>query len=69
MAATAMPSTDSARATPGRVRRFWDSSIGKHVVMAVTGIMMYDIIRNMWSWDSPMSINSTLMDMIPGVRK
>lgn len=39
------------------------------VLMAVTGIMMYDIIRNMWSWDSPMSINSTLMDMIPGVRK
>lgn len=34
-----MPSTDSARATPGRVRRFWDSSIGKHVVMAVTGII------------------------------
>lgn len=39
MAATAVPSTGSARASASRVRRFWDSSVGKKVVMAVTGII------------------------------
>ncbi|MBA4016085.1 MAG: hypothetical protein C0483_02740 [Pirellula sp.] len=38
------------------------------IFMALTGIMMYDIIRSMWSWDTPMSVSSSLMDMIPGVR-
>ena len=38
------------------------------IFMTLTGIMMYDIIRAMWSWDTPMSVSSTLMDMIPGVR-
>ncbi|MGC3970211.1 MAG: helix-turn-helix domain-containing protein [Pirellulales bacterium] len=38
------------------------------LLMALSGIMMYDIVRNMWSWDKPVSISSTLMDMIPGVR-
>ncbi|MEP7381699.1 MAG: succinate dehydrogenase cytochrome b subunit [Gemmatimonadota bacterium] len=34
-----MPTNDGARASASRLRRFWDSSIGKHVVMAVTGII------------------------------
>ncbi|MBL9082235.1 MAG: helix-turn-helix domain-containing protein [Planctomycetales bacterium] len=38
------------------------------ILMGLTGIMMYDIIRNMWAWDTPLSVSSTLMDMIPGVR-
>jgi hypothetical protein len=32
--------------------------------MGLTGVMMYDIIRNMWSWDTPYSFSSTLMDLI-----
>ena len=34
------------------------------ILMTLVGIMMYDIIRNMWSWDTPYSFNSSLMDMI-----
>ncbi len=34
-----MPATDGARASVSRVRRFWNSSVGKKVVMAVTGII------------------------------
>jgi hypothetical protein len=34
------------------------------VVLTVVGIMMYDIIRHMWSWDTPYSFNSSLMDNI-----
>ncbi len=34
--------------------------------MAVTGAMMYDIIRNMWSWDTPLSFNSSIMDAMLG---
>lgn len=34
-----MPASDADRASAGRLRRFWDSSIGKKVVMAVTGII------------------------------
>jgi excisionase family DNA binding protein len=32
--------------------------------MGLAGVMMYDIVRNMWSWDTPYSFSSTLMDMI-----
>jgi hypothetical protein len=32
--------------------------------MGLTGVMMYDIVRNMWNWESPYSFSSTLMDMI-----
>jgi hypothetical protein len=34
--------------------------------LSVTGIMMYDLVRNMWSWETPYSFNSSLMDMIVG---
>lgn len=34
-----MPARDSDRAPAGRLRRFWDSSVGKKVVMALTGII------------------------------
>lgn len=36
------------------------------IVMAFTGVMMYDVVRNMWSWKEPLSVDSTLMDMILG---
>ena len=30
-------------------------------------MMMYDNLRNMWSWDGPYSVNSWLMDTIVGL--
>jgi hypothetical protein len=36
-------------------------------IMAVVGVMMYDLVRNMWSWDTPYTFNSSLMDMILGL--
>jgi succinate dehydrogenase / fumarate reductase, cytochrome b subunit len=37
MSASTMPAAGVARPPAGRVRRFWDSTVGKKVVMAVTG--------------------------------
>ena len=37
------------------------------ILLTLVGIMMYDIIRNMWSWDTPYTFSSTLMDMILGM--
>lgn len=37
------------------------------LILCLTGIMMFDLIRNMWSWDSPYGFNSTLMDTILGL--
>ncbi len=34
-----MPASSGARVSTSRVKRFWDSSVGKKVVMAVTGII------------------------------
>lgn len=35
--------------------------------LTLTGMMMADLLRNMWSWDSPYSVNSSLMDTILGL--
>jgi excisionase family DNA binding protein len=34
------------------------------LILMLCGMMMYDMIRNIWSWDSNYSANSTLMDLI-----
>lgn len=34
------------------------------VLLALVGMMMFDLMRNMWSWSTPYSVNSSLMDMI-----
>jgi hypothetical protein len=34
------------------------------VLVALGGMMMYDLLRNMWSWDGPYAVNSSLMDGI-----
>ena len=34
------------------------------LILSLTGIMMLDLMRNIWSWDTPYSFNSTIMDMI-----
>lgn len=37
------------------------------VLLALCGMMMYDNLRNMWSWDSAYTINSSLMDLFVGL--
>jgi excisionase family DNA binding protein len=34
------------------------------VLLILCGMMMYDLLRNMWSWNEPYSVNSSLMDAI-----
>jgi hypothetical protein len=31
------------------------------IALTVCGIMMYDVVRNMWSWDSPYQVDSVLI--------
>lgn len=37
------------------------------VLLMLCGMMMYDNLRNMWSWDGAYSINSSLMDFFVGM--
>jgi hypothetical protein len=37
------------------------------VLLMLCGMMMYDNLRNMWSWDGAYSINSSLMDLVVGL--
>lgn len=37
------------------------------VFLMFCGMMMYDNLRNMWSWDGAYTVNSSLMDMIVGL--
>ena len=37
------------------------------LILTLTGMMMYDLLRNMWSWESPYPVNSSLMDAILGL--
>jgi hypothetical protein len=37
------------------------------VALMICGMMMYDNLRNMWSWEGPYSVNSWLMDTIVGL--
>jgi excisionase family DNA binding protein len=34
------------------------------VPLILSGMMMYDLARNMWSWDQPYAVNSSLMDAV-----
>ncbi|MCA9184900.1 MAG: helix-turn-helix domain-containing protein [Pirellulaceae bacterium] len=44
------------------------SLMGVVLLMALSGIMISDIVRNMWSWNESYSLNSFLMDLIIGKR-
>ncbi|MBX3415327.1 MAG: helix-turn-helix domain-containing protein [Pirellulales bacterium] len=35
--------------------------------LTLTGMMMADLLRNMWSWDTPYTVNSGMMDTILGL--
>ena len=34
------------------------------VLLMFCGMFMYDLMRNMWSWNSPYAVNSSMMDMV-----
>jgi hypothetical protein len=34
--------------------------------LVLGGMMAYDLMRNMWSWDGPLNMNSSLMDTVLG---
>ncbi|MBI3461804.1 MAG: helix-turn-helix domain-containing protein [Planctomycetes bacterium] len=34
--------------------------------LTLTGMMMFDLIKNMWSWDGPYALNSAMMDFVLG---
>ncbi len=36
-------------------------------VLALTGMMMYELIRHMWSWDEPYTMTSSIMDGVLGL--
>ena len=36
------------------------------IVLVLGGMMAYDLMRNMWSWDGPLNMNSSLMDTVLG---
>ncbi|HEY2839172.1 MAG TPA: helix-turn-helix domain-containing protein [Pirellulales bacterium] len=37
------------------------------IFMSLCGMMMYDLVRNMWSWNAPYTVNSSIMDLIMGL--
>lgn len=64
----------SGMALPGLAPReipytMWNiiSLAGCTLVLSLAGMMMFDLIRNMWSWDSPYGFNSFLMDTVMGL--
>jgi hypothetical protein len=36
------------------------------ILLVFGGMMAYDLVRNMWSWDGPLNMNSSLMDTVLG---
>ena len=34
------------------------------LLLIISGMFMYDLMRNMWSWSGPYSVNSSMMDMV-----
>jgi hypothetical protein len=35
--------------------------------LALTGMMTFDLMRNMWSWEQPFTSNSMIMDWVLGI--
>jgi hypothetical protein len=34
------------------------------LLLMFCGMFLYDLMRNIWSWDGPYTVNSSMMDMI-----
>lgn len=37
------------------------------LILGMCGLLMFDLVRNMWSWDTPYTLNSSLADTILGI--
>jgi hypothetical protein len=35
-------------------------------LLAMGGILMFDLLRNMWSWDQPYPVTTTLINSLSG---
>ena len=57
-----------AAALPEAPYSIWNvvSLAGCVILLMLTGMMLFDLLRNMWSWSGPYNVNSSLMDMIRG---
>jgi excisionase family DNA binding protein len=66
MAATAPTAAAGAYALPEPVWTGWNvfSLVMCVVLLMFSGMFMYDLLRNMWSWNGPYGVNSSMMDMI-----
>jgi len=42
---------------------------GCSAVLAFSGILVYDVVRNMWSWDNPYGVSSVIISTIGGMLK
>ena len=67
--ATGQPATQAAAATAEVPYSIWNvlSLAMCAIFLTLTGMMMYDLLRNMWSWDSAYQVNSSIMDTILGM--
>ena len=59
----------AAAALPEAPYSIWNviSLVVCSLLLILVGMMMYDMLRNMWSWDSVHPVNSALMDTILGL--
>jgi excisionase family DNA binding protein len=66
MAAAAPAAAAGAYAMPEPVWSGWNvfSLVLCVVLLMFGGMFMYDLLRNMWSWNGPYGVNSSMMDMI-----
>lgn len=37
------------------------------ILMGISGLLALDVIRNIWSWEQPFSVNSSLLDILVGL--
>ncbi len=61
--------TTGVAATPEAAYSIWNV-IGLGIcalILAVGGMMITDLVRNMWSWNGAYSLNSSLMDAVVGI--
>ncbi|HID76883.1 MAG TPA: DNA-binding protein [Planctomycetaceae bacterium] len=67
--AEAVPAMAPAAALPEAPYTLWNVlALGACVLLlALSGMMCFDLLLHMWSWDSPNPVSSSLMDLILGL--
>ncbi|HYW79940.1 MAG TPA: helix-turn-helix domain-containing protein [Thermoguttaceae bacterium] len=67
--AAGQPATPAAAAVAETPYSVWNvlSLAMCAIFLSLTGMMMYDLMRNMWSWDSAYQVNSSIMEFILGL--